>query len=239
MELHNWYEESFGADYLSIYAHRDDREAEDDVKDIIELTGAEKDWPVLDLCCGTGRHLRAFHRAGYKSLYGIDLSIDLLTHEDHRDITYIQGDMRHIPFRQYFHLVLSLFTSFGYFFSDIENLKVLEEVKGCLIPGGIFLLDYMNRSYIEKNLITEDTVYKDGKEIISKRWISGDGLRVEKEIKIRENNDEKLYYESVRLFTCSEVYNLFKEAGFTDLRCYCGPDSDKSPRITFTGRKEY
>ena len=238
MELHNWYEESFGADYLSIYAHRDDREAEDDAKDIINLTGAEKNWPVLDLCCGTGRHLRAFCRAGYKNLYGIDLSMDLLKQKSCRNITYIQGDMRHIPFRKYFHLVLSLFTSFGYFFSDSENLKVLEEVKACLLPGGIFLLDYMNRSYIEKNLIDEDTVYNDGKEIISKRWISGGGRRVEKEIKIRENHQEKIYYESVRLFTSSELYSLFKAAGFTDINYYCGLDSDKSPRITFTGRKE-
>ena len=236
MELHNWYEESFGKDYLSIYAHRDDREAEDDVKDIIKLTGAKENWPVLDLCCGTGRHLRAFQRAGYNTLYGLDLSIDFLKQKSSRNIIYIQGDMRYIPFRQYFQLVLSLFTSFGYFFSDNENLKVLEEVKFCLLPGGIFLLDYMNRSYIEKNLISEDTVFHDGKEIISKRWISCDGLRVEKEIKIREKNEEKTYYESVRLFTFSELYSLLKKAGFIDINYYL--DSDESPRITFTVRKE-
>jgi SAM-dependent methyltransferase len=236
MELNNWYEESFGKDYLSIYAHRDDREAEDAVKDIIKLTGAKEDWPLLDLCCGTGRHLRAFQRAGYKKLYGIDLSIDLLKQVSCENITYIQGDMRHIPFRKYFHLVLSLFTSFGYFFSDSQNLKVLEEVKFCLFPGGTFLLDYMNRSYIEKNLISEDTVCNDGKEIISKRWISSDNLRVEKEVKIIEKNEEKIYHESVRLFTFSELYSLLKKAGFTDINYYV--NSAESPRITFTGRKE-
>jgi hypothetical protein len=144
--------------------------------------------------------------------------------------------MRHIPFRKYFHLVLSLFTSFGYFFSDSQNLKVLEEVKFCLFPGGTFLLDYMNRSYIEKNLISEDTVCNDGKEIISKRWISSDNLRVEKEVKIIEKNEEKIYHESVRLFTFSELYSLLKKAGFTDINYYV--NSAESPRITFTGRKE-
>ncbi|HPZ10150.1 MAG TPA: methyltransferase domain-containing protein [Candidatus Eremiobacteraeota bacterium] len=244
MESNNiklWYEESFGEDYLSIYSHRNDTDAQEDVRAIIKLTGARKDWGILDLCCGTGRHLRAFHRSGYRNLFGLDLSRHLLTQGYARDIKFVQGDMRNIPFKRDFHLVLSLFTSFGYFFSDRENLKVLEEVISCLRPGGRFLLDYINHSYIETNLIPEDITYSDGKKISSRRWISSDGLRVEKEVRVIEEFDKKIYYESVRLFTLSELIDLMLKAGFININYYCGLTckslTDKSSRVTLIGNK--
>ena len=59
-----WYEHAFGREYLALYPHRDDTEAERDVRSIIDLIVPNKDEPLLDLGCGAGRHLVALHRAG-------------------------------------------------------------------------------------------------------------------------------------------------------------------------------
>lgn len=243
MELTDWYKRSFGKDYLKIYSHRDEAEAEEDVRGIIKITGAEKNWTILDLCCGNGRHLKAFHTMGYKKSLGLDLSFDLLKEglEECPYITFLRGDMRNIPFKNNIDLVVSLFTSFGYFSSDHENLNVLKEVHKCLGRGGKFFLDYINRPYLLKNITPGDITFMGNKKIISKRSISSDGLRVEKEIKIIEGEKEKNYFESVRLFTLSELVELMDKAGFKEIKYYYGENgkilTETSPRVIFTGIK--
>ena len=60
-----WYEESFGYDYLELYAHRDDAEARSDVRAIIELLDPPRDEPLLDLCCGACRHILVLREMGF------------------------------------------------------------------------------------------------------------------------------------------------------------------------------
>ncbi len=241
MASNKWYRKSFGEDYLQVYSHRDEEEAKKEVEKIIALTGAEEDWAILDLCCGAGRHLDALFELGYRNLMGLDLSSDLLqvAGENSPHITFIRGDMRNLPFSEHFHLVLSLFTSFGYFFDDMENLQVLKEIYRCLRPGGKFLIDYINRSYLEENLVPEDIFCINGKKIISKRYFSSDKLRVEKDILVIEGRDRKTYHESVRLFTVAELKNLMEKSGFINIDCHGGLKEDTLPlnsRITLIGK---
>ena len=49
--MSTWYEESFGYEYLELYAHRDAAEARADVEAIVYLLNPPKDEPLLDLCC--------------------------------------------------------------------------------------------------------------------------------------------------------------------------------------------
>jgi len=189
----------------------------------------------------TGRHLDALFELGYRNLMGLDLSSDLLqvAGENSPHITFIRGDMRNLPFSEHFHLVLSLFTSFGYFFDDMENLQVLKEIYRCLRPGGKFLIDYINRSYLEENLVPEDIFCINGKKIISKRYFSSDKLRVEKDILVIEGQDRKTYHESVRLFTVAELKNLMEKSGFINIDCHGGLKEDTLPlnsRITLIGK---
>ena len=55
-----WFEEWFGEEYLQLYPHRDDAEAERAVALIADATGLTEGWRVLDVGCGAGRHARAF-----------------------------------------------------------------------------------------------------------------------------------------------------------------------------------
>jgi len=141
--VNDWFERSFGRDYLALYPHRDNAEARSDVAAIVDLIDPPRDGPLLDLCCGAGRHLLALHEAGFSDLTGIDLSqvlLDVARRQldavDGAGIRLVRSDMRQIPFADHFATILSLFTSFGYFSESEEDEAVLRAARGALRPGG-------------------------------------------------------------------------------------------------------
>ena len=51
-----WFQRWFGEDYLLVYEHRDEAEAERDADTVAATLGLSENALVLDLCCGSGRH---------------------------------------------------------------------------------------------------------------------------------------------------------------------------------------
>src|SRR5690606_30974894 len=123
----DWFRTAFGQEYLTLYAHRNQEEAGQLVRLILEKTGLPVGTRVLDAPCGAARHMLAFEAAGYPA-YGFDLSIPLL-HEARRLLprqSICRGDLRAIPFKSgSFDLVVNLFSSLGYFSDDETNHKVV------------------------------------------------------------------------------------------------------------------
>ena len=52
--------------------------------------------------------------------------------------------MRDLPFESDFDLVVNLFTSFGYFQQEGDDVKVIESISRALKNDGILILDYLN-----------------------------------------------------------------------------------------------
>ena len=245
----DWYEEAFGRDYLALYPHRDIAEARGDVAAIIDLIAPPKDAPLLDLCCGAGRHLLAFYDAGFTDLTGIDLSQHLLDVARRRletegatAVRLLRSDMRRIPFREHFEAIVSLFTSFGYFEESRSDTAVLRAASRALRPGGTFLMDTLNRTWTIEHLSPHDETLIEDAEVLVRRAISPDGLRVEKEIRVEaKGKDPKVYRESVRMYTAEELRNLLEEAGFEDVRFRGAldgrPHDADSPRMIAVGRR--
>ncbi|MGH7144703.1 MAG: class I SAM-dependent methyltransferase [Planctomycetota bacterium] len=138
-----WYETAFGADYAARYAHRDDAQAEAEIHFLLTTLQLPADARVLDLCCGSGRHLRVMLTHGLKA-EGLDLSADLLALALADGLPVTRADMRAIPHPTgQFAAVFNLFTSFGYF-DDAENRGALNEMARVLAPGGRLVLDVLN-----------------------------------------------------------------------------------------------
>jgi len=226
--LSAWYESTFGRDYLALYPHRDAEEAAHDVQGILELISPSRTEPLLDLCCGAGRHMVAFRKAGFIDVTGLDLSADLLAEarlrlqsEGMEDSMLIRADMRDIPANLRYQTIVSLFTSFGYFQEDHENERVLQSAYRALVPGGTFLLDTLNRDCVVDNLVPIERKKFDGKTIDITRRITDDGLRVEKTTRIAQpGSPETIYHESVRMYTRAELAELLSRVGFLSLRFY-------------------
>jgi SAM-dependent methyltransferase len=246
-----WYKKSFGVEYLSVYRERNEEQASQEVDFILRELKPPMDAWILDLACGAGRHARALARRGLVNMVGVDLSRELLEVATKESTggkaapLLVRGDMRHIPFRACFDIVLSLFTSFGYFEDEMENARVASGMARVLAPGGRLVLDLPNRQYIEANLVPESTGRRNGDTIIERRRLrKNGGLRVEKHIVIKNEERDAVrreFFESVRLYSKEEIKYLLENAGMEIEKFHGGFDGSEfdgsSPRMLVFGRK--
>ena len=151
------------------------RVAPSEVVFMAKALGLKKGMKLLDLCCGPGRHSLAFAARGI-AVTGLDFSLQYLAmarrlaQKKRLPARFVRGDMRRLKYRAEFDAVLNAFSSFGYF-SKAEDLRVLKGIARALKPGGVVLLDMMDKAWLEKNfrpkswdlledgsyLLTEDT----------------------------------------------------------------------------------
>lgn len=241
-----WFKDWFETDeYLKVYRHRNESDAEDLINLIINNVSLPKSSQILDMACGTGRHSMLLAKMGFE-VSAVDLSENMLavarnTAEiENLKIKFIKSDLRNFVHPGRFDLILSLFTSFGYFENDEENFKILRTAYEHLKNKGYLVLDFFNKYYIELNLIEESFDKIDNIEIIQKRKI--DGLRVVKEISIKKNDHSKNFYESVRMYNKDELISELVRIGFVIEKTfgdYLGNkfDQHSSPRIILIAKK--
>src|ERR1700680_918726 len=229
----DWFEQWFGEDYLHIYQHRDEEEAEHAVELIASNLAGREINSVLDLGCGAGRHTKALFERWWT--VGLDLSMALLkvARIESSDAPYVRSDMRELPFaEESFDLVVNLFTSFGYFEEDGDHARVLARVRGATRRGGTFVIDFLNAGHVRRNLVPYDERVENGITIEQRRTISGDDRFVEKRIRLRERGKE--YIERVRLLSAADLERMLGTAGFDVLKRfgdYNGAGwSESSPR---------
>jgi SAM-dependent methyltransferase len=235
-----WFEQWFGEEYHALYPHRDEEDASRAVALIRGVVRWESGARILDLACGPGRHAAELSRWGGR-VVGFDLSRAMLRRARERtDAALVRGDMRALPFRHAtFALAVNLFTSFGYFLSDDEHRRVVDQVAAALAPGGYFVLDYLNAEQVRRTLrASEQAGRRRGAaerrtEVRVTRRIGEDGRFVIKEIELRDEG--RRFQERVRLFRPDELAGMLTAAGlqvFARFGDYDGaPPTPESPRV--------
>src|SRR5690606_10615213 len=90
---------------------------------------------------------------------GIDLSENNIKHaknlENNRLRFYIHDMCK--PYKHQFDAVFNLFTSFGYFDIDEDNLNTIKAIKANLNETGFGVIDVINRDVMIENLVPEET----------------------------------------------------------------------------------
>lgn len=205
-----WFEEWFGEEYLALYPHRDDREAEEVVALIRRTVGLRPGDRVLDVACGTGRHARAFQASGFLPV-GVDLSRHLLERARAGSrLPVARADMRSLPIRlRSVDLAVNLFTSFGYFAHDDDHRLALAQMVATVRPGGWFVFDYLNAPAVRRHVTDQAQPKPDGAVAVDK-WLHDDGRYVVKSITGR---DGRQFMERVRLFDREELIAMIETAG--------------------------
>ena len=232
-----WFEEWFGEQYLQLYTHRDEADAER----AVALVRAAVPWQagirVLDLGAGAGRHTRVLTAAGAWCV-ALDLSAPLLRRaRETTSAPLVRGDMRRLPFRAgSFDLAVNLFTSFGYFARDSEHAAVIAGVAGTLRPGGYLVLDFLNADTVRAAVARGDAAPVPAQGTTT-RQLSDDGRFVLKTIRIPA---DRTYTERVRLLGPAELAKMFHAAGLRVERTFGDYDGRAlergTPRAILVGR---
>lgn len=238
-----WYRRAFGELYPVLYPHRDDASAGAEAASLLALlaplpAGAR----ALDVACGTGRHAAALAAAGLR-VEAIDLSPALLALAARRPALagrLVRADMRRLPLRGVYDLVVNLFTSFGYFPRDEENADALGELARALRPGGRLVLDHANRLALETSLVPADAGRRAGLLVHQQRWITAG--RVRKDIRVEWPDGRVLdLAEDVRLYTPRELRELVESAGLAFVSIYGAFDGTPwhpmAPRMIVVARR--
>lgn len=250
----NWFEDFFNKDYLTLYSRKgifSTKQAKKETDFVIKVLNLPKNSKILDLACGHGRHTIRLVKKGYK-LTGVDLSKTLLNSakkfakKEKVEARFIRNDMRKISFKNEFDAVINLFSSFGYFPQEKENLKVLKVINKSLKPRGKFLLDLLNKDRFFKqlpisklkkiwwksrnNYILEDISFSKNKKFVNYLTI------ISPKGKIRNT------YAFMRLYSLLEIKNELRKTGFKILKTYGDYQGNKftllSPRLIILAQKK-
>ncbi|MEW6621022.1 MAG: methyltransferase domain-containing protein [bacterium] len=111
---------------------------------------------ILDIACGTGRHLLPLKMLGYEVI-GIDLSKNMLQIPRNKiknlkfNIKLIQGDMRFLPLQnQSIVGVICLFSSFCHLLTLDNQKKTVNEIYRILKNNGVVIIDVANWYWLKK-----------------------------------------------------------------------------------------
>jgi SAM-dependent methyltransferase len=233
--MEEWFKDWFDADYAALYAHRDAAEAALAVRTALSAAPPLASGPVLDLGCGTGRHLAELRKVNAEA-FGLDLSPHLLGLAPRAlNGWLLRGDMRHLPIRPRSLSGICLwFTPFGYF-SDEENRRLLQDLQGLLAPGGVLLLDLMNARRLRAELVAEDTVERNGLRVLSQRTFEAGRIVKRMAIEHLDSGAMREAVESVRVYEAEELRTMAGSCGLLlrrELGNYEGSpfDEEASPR---------
>ena len=115
------------------------------------------------------------------------------------------------PFAIKYDAIFNLFTSFGYFEEDHEDIQVLLNIKEGLKENGIAVIDFLNVYDVKKNLVEKEVKSISGIDFhIHKKIEKG---FIIKEIEFTIDNKQHSYFERVKYLDITKFTSYFKKAG--------------------------
>jgi SAM-dependent methyltransferase len=144
----DYFKEAYNLAYISLY---DREKAQKECEFIKKMLDMRPEHEILDIPCGFGRHAAEFTRQGYK-ITGMEYHpVQIKKAKEYMEnegvsFDIIQADMRNIPHKNRYDRLYNFFTSFGYF-NDEENEKTIGQFHEALKPGGLLLIETMNRDF--------------------------------------------------------------------------------------------
>ena len=129
--------------YDAIYASQGKNYLQESAQ-LLAIIKAHKQSPgnrLLDVACGTGRHIEVFKRQ--YEVEGVDREPDMLAiaQERHPEVGFHQADMLSFELEQGFDAIVCLFSAIGYSQTE-ENLhQALATMGRHAVPGGVVIVE--------------------------------------------------------------------------------------------------
>jgi 2-polyprenyl-3-methyl-5-hydroxy-6-metoxy-1,4-benzoquinol methylase len=218
--MKQWYEllfENYGLQYdKENFTHGTIGECDFIEKEI----GFNKNYRILDIGCGTGRHSIELAKRGY-NLTGIDLSASLIKRAMEKAekqnvlVKFSTGDARYLQYGNEFDLAIMICEgAFPLMETDEMNFQILQSASKSLKKNGKFIFTTLNGLFPLFHSVKENAVYdKNRFDLMEFRNYSVttfvDDSGAEKEIECSE-----------RFYVPSEITWLLKSNGFKTIDIY-------------------
>ncbi len=205
----SWFDTPF---YHILYKDRNHAEAKQFMDNLTEYLNMPEGGSILDLACGKGRHSVYLNSLGY-DVTGADLSENSIAYAkkfENDTLRFTVHDMCK-PFNKQFDAVFNLFTSFGYFENDEDNLNTIKAIKADLNEFGFGVIDFMNVNHVINHLQPEDVKTIEGIDFHQKRYVK-DGY-IFKNISFDIDDEAYSFQERVKALTLQDFELLFEKAG--------------------------
>ena len=221
MAEQQWFETWFDSPYYhTLYDHRDFAEADKFINNILSYLSPKTGSTFLDLACGAGRHSKYINSFGY-NVIGVDLSpksIEAAKSLSNSTLDFFVHDMREKIKNQSFNFVFNLFTSFGYFEQQEENIKVLKSIRSYLEPDGMIIIDFMNSTKVINNLVNSETIIKQDITFSIEREVCEHIIN--KRISFTDQGKDFFFEERVQVLNLKNFTNFCNKAGFSIVKVF-------------------
>ena len=208
------------AKYYDLIYHWKDYEKEAySIKDLIKKYKKSDGNQLLDVGCGTGKHLECF--IGDFSCTGIDINNEMVevAKTKFKDVILEQGNMINFNLKTEFDVILCLFSSIGYVkaYSNLE--KTITNFATHLKKGGVLIIEpwFTKSTYWAGK--PGMTTY-DGEDVkiarLNNTKIEGDLSIMDMHYLIAEKDKEVIYFADTHelgLFETDKTLDLMEKAG--------------------------
>ncbi len=204
----SWFDSPY---YHILYKDRGNDEAKSFMVNLTSYLNIPEDGKILDLACGKGRHAVYLNSRGY-DVTGVDLSPQSIVYAKQFENKTLHFDVHDMskPYSQQFDAVFNLFTSFGYFENEEDNLNTIKAIKSNLKDNGVGVIDFMNVDFVIDNLVEENNKTVEGIDFNLKRYVEH-GYII-KDISFEVDNISYNFKERVKALKLDDFIDMFQKA---------------------------
>ena len=210
----SWFAHWFDSPYYhTLYKHRDEKEAQHFIDNLVAHLQIKKDSKLIDIACGKGRHATYFNSLGL-NVVGVDLSPNSIASakkNENETLQFSVHDMREIYQKNHFDVVTNLFTSFGYFDNEKDEQKAINAMATNLKLEGVLIIDFMNAEKVITNLVANEQKIIDGITFNITRKTESN--HIIKDIEILDKVVKQHFQEKVKALTLDDFSNFISKAG--------------------------
>lgn len=230
----NWWDEFF-AEFRPFFVKISPKVTNAEVKFYIKKLNLKSGQSFLDCPIGIGRIAIPLAKKGIK-ITGVDIMPSYLGELSEKadkaklPIKLFHLDMRKIDFENEFDAVGNLWTSFGYFEKESDNLLVLKKLFKALKPGGKFVIQLINRDWIIKNFESNSWYEINNFKVLEKRKFDYETSKSFTVWTFIKDGKEKSIETYIRMYSFHELKQMLEKVGFTNIVGYGSVKEDPISR---------
>ncbi len=225
-KIESWHETFFDGLYGKVLAELfNEEQSKKEARLVKYLARIRKGQSALDVPCGQGRLTFPLSDMGLV-MTGVDRTQSYIrkarrvARDRELNLRYECADMREIEFEEEFDAAFNWFGSFGYF-SETDNMQFLRRVYFALKPGGRFLIEGLNKSWLLSNFKPHREEEVAGISLTHRSRWDAKNNRIHDKWTMSRGDRQESHTITMRIYNGTEIRTILRNAGFADIQL-CG-----------------